>query len=160
VHANCVAVDAALASAGVDGRVQILAEPAPTAQAAADLLGVEVGAIANSLIFATAEDEPLLVLTSGAHRVDTARVAALAGTAALRRAKPEFVLAATGQPIGGVAPIGHPKPIRTFVDTALADHPKVWAAGGIPHAVFPTSYDELVRLTGGTPADVGADVRS
>ncbi|HVW40390.1 MAG TPA: YbaK/EbsC family protein, partial [Amycolatopsis sp.] len=68
-------------------------------------------------------------------------------------------LAATGQPIGGVAPVGHPAPIRTLVDTALADYPQVWAAGGIPHAVFPTSYDELVRLTGGTPADVGADVR-
>jgi prolyl-tRNA editing enzyme YbaK/EbsC (Cys-tRNA(Pro) deacylase) len=143
----------------VDGRVRILAEPAPTAQAAADLLGVRVGAIANSLIFATAEEEPLLVLTSGAHRVDTAKVAALVGTAALRRAKPEFVLAATGQPIGGVAPVGHPAPIRTLVDSALADYPQVWAAGGIPHAVFPTSYDELVRLTGGTPADVGADVR-
>jgi prolyl-tRNA editing enzyme YbaK/EbsC (Cys-tRNA(Pro) deacylase) len=159
VHANCVAVDAVLAAAGVDGRVRILAEPAPTAQAAADLLGVQVGAIANSLIFATAEDEPLLVLTSGAHRVDTAKVAALVGTAALHRAKPEFVLGATGQPIGGVAPVGHPAPIRTLVDTALADYPQVWAAGGIPHAVFPTSYDELVRLTGGTPADVGADVR-
>jgi prolyl-tRNA editing enzyme YbaK/EbsC (Cys-tRNA(Pro) deacylase) len=158
VHANCVAVDAVLEAAAVEGRVQILTAPAPTAQAAADLLGVEVGAIANSLIFATAEDEPLLVLTSGAHRVDTAKVAALAGTAALRRAKPEFVLAATGQPIGGVAPVGHRAPIRTFVDTALADYPRVWAAGGIPHAVFPTSYDELVRLTGGTPAVVGTDV--
>jgi prolyl-tRNA editing enzyme YbaK/EbsC (Cys-tRNA(Pro) deacylase) len=159
VHANCVAVDAVLAAAGVESRVRILAAPAPTAQAAADLLGVEVGAIANSLIFATAEDEPLLVLTSGAHRVDTATVAALVGTAALRRAKPEFVLAATGQPIGGVAPVGHPAPIRTLVDVALADFPQVWAAGGIPHAVFPTSYDELVRLTGGTPAQVAADGR-
>lgn len=156
MHANCEAVDATLAAAGAQGRVRILAAPAPTAQAAADLIGVEVGAIANSLIFATAEDEPLLVLTSGAHRVDTARVAPLVGTAALRRAKPEFVLAATGQPIGGVAPIGHPAPIRTLVDTALADHPQVWAAGGIPHAVFPTSFEELLRLTGGTPADVAA----
>lgn len=156
MHANCEAVDAALAAAGVPGRVRILPGPAPTAQAAADLIGVEVGAIANSLIFATAEDEPLLVLTSGAHRVDTARVAALVGTATLRRAKPDFVLAATGQHIGGVAPVGHPIPIRTLVDTALAAHPQVWAAGGIPHAVFPTSYEELVRLTGGTPAEVAA----
>lgn len=156
MHANCEAVDAALAAAGVPGRVRILPGPAPTAQAAADLIGVEVGAIANSLIFATAENEPLLVLTSGAHRVDTARVAALVGTATLRRAKPDFVLAATGQHIGGVAPVGHPAPIRTLVDTALAAHPQVWAAGGIPHAVFPTSYEELVRLTGGTPAEVAA----
>jgi prolyl-tRNA editing enzyme YbaK/EbsC (Cys-tRNA(Pro) deacylase) len=91
--------------------------------------------------------------------VDTTKVAALVGTSALRRAKPEFVLAATGQPIGGVAPVGHSTPIRTLVDVALADYPQVWAAGGIPHAVFPTSYDELVQLTGGTPADVGTDVR-
>ena len=154
MHANCVAVDAVLEAAGVAGRVRILEEAAPTAQAAAELVGVEVGAIANSLIFATAEDEPLLVLTSGAHRVDTAKVAALVGTAALHRATPEFVHAATGQRIGGVAPVGHPAPIRTLVDTALAQYPQVWAAGGIPHAVFPTTFDELLRLTGGTAADV------
>ena len=154
MHANCVAVDAVLEAAGVAGRVRILEEAAPTAQAAAELVGVEVGAIANSLIFATAEDEPLLVLTSGAHRVDTAKVAALVGTAALRRATPEFVHAATGQRIGGVAPVGHPAPIRTLVDTALAQYPQVWAAGGIPHAVFPTTFDELLRLTGGTAAEV------
>ncbi len=154
MHANCVAVDTALAAAGVTGRVRILAEPAPTAQAAAELLGVTVGAIANSLIFATADEQPLLVLTSGAHRVDTVRVAATVGTPALHRASAEFVYAATGQRIGGVAPVAHPRPIRTLVDNALAAFPQVWAAGGIPHAVFPTSFDELLRLTGGTPADV------
>jgi prolyl-tRNA editing enzyme YbaK/EbsC (Cys-tRNA(Pro) deacylase) len=154
VHENCVAVDAILESAGVAGRVRILDEAAPTAVAAASQLGVEVGAIANSLIFATAEHEPVLVLTSGAHRVDTAKVAALLGTARLTRADPEFVLAHTGQRIGGVAPVGHPAPLRTLVDVALADHPQVWAAGGIPHAVFPTSFDELVRMTAGEPAEV------
>lgn len=154
VHANCVAVDAVLAAAGADGRVQILAEPAPTAQAAARLLGVEVGAIANSLVFATAEHEPLLVLTSGAHRVDTSRVAALVNTSALHRASPEFVYDATGQRIGGVAPVGHPRPIRTLVDAALSGFAQVWAAGGIPHAVFPTTFEELLRLTGGTAAEV------
>jgi prolyl-tRNA editing enzyme YbaK/EbsC (Cys-tRNA(Pro) deacylase) len=154
MHANCVAVDAVLAAAGLPGRVRILDEAAPTAQAAADLLGVQVGAIANSLIFATGEDEPLLVLTSGAHRVDTAKVAALVGTAELRRATPEFVHAATGQRIGGVAPVGHPSPIRTVVDAALEQYPQVWAAGGIPHAVFPTTFAELVLITGGTPAEV------
>jgi prolyl-tRNA editing enzyme YbaK/EbsC (Cys-tRNA(Pro) deacylase) len=147
-------VDAVLAAAGVSGRVRILETAAPTAAAAAELVGCEVGAIANSLVFATAEDEPLLVMTSGAHRVDTAKVAALVGTAKLSRATPEFVYAATGQRIGGVAPVAHPTPLRTVVDTALADYPQVWAAGGIPHAVFPTTYDELLRLTGGRPADV------
>lgn len=154
VHPNCVAVDEILAAAGVPGRVRILPDAAPTAVAAAELLGVEVGAIANSLLFATAEDTPLLVLTSGAHRVDTDRVAALVGTARLRRATPEFVYAATGQRIGGVAPVGHPAPIRTLVDRDLAAFAQVWAAGGVPHAVFPTTFDELVLLTGGTPADV------
>lgn len=154
MHPNCVAVDAVLSAAGASGRVRVLDTAAPTAAAAAELVGCEVGAIANSLVFATAEDEPLLVMTSGAHRVDTAKVAALVGTAKLSRATPEFVYAATGQRIGGVAPVGHPAPLRTVVDTALAEYPQVWAAGGIPHAVFPTTYDELLRLTGGQPADV------
>jgi prolyl-tRNA editing enzyme YbaK/EbsC (Cys-tRNA(Pro) deacylase) len=156
VHPNCVAIDKILADAGVAGRVRILDEPAPTAVAAANLLGVEVGAIANSLLFATAEGEPLLVLTSGAHRVDTAKVAALVGTAKLKRAEPDFVYEHTGQRIGGVAPVGHPRPIRTLVDTALEPFPEVWAAGGIPHAVFPTSYRELLELTEGSPADVAS----
>jgi prolyl-tRNA editing enzyme YbaK/EbsC (Cys-tRNA(Pro) deacylase) len=154
MHPNCVAVDAALEAAGCTGRVRILDEAAPTAAAAAALVGVEVGAIANSLIFATAEDEPLLVLTSGAHRVDTDKVAALVGTSALKRADPEFVLAATGQRIGGVAPVGHPAPLRTLVDLALAEYPQIWAAGGVPHAVFPTTYVELLNLTGAQPAEV------
>lgn len=154
MHPNCLAVDAALSAAGVPGRVRILPDAAPTAAAAAALLGVAVGAIANSLVFATADQQPLLVLTSGAHRVDTGKVAALVGAAKLARATPEFVYAATGQRIGGVAPVGHPRPLRTVVDTALADYPEVWAAGGIPHAVFPTTFDELLRLTDGTAADV------
>lgn len=154
VHPNCLAVNDILERAGVEGRVQILDEAAPTAAAAAALVGVEVGAIANSLVFATAEDEPLLVLTSGAHRVDTAKVAALVGTAKLKRADAEFVHAATGQRIGGVAPVAHPRPLRTLVDVALAGHPQVWAAGGIPHAVFPTTFEELVHLTGGSAAEV------
>lgn len=155
MHPNCAAVDAVLEAAGCRGRVRLLPDAARTAVAAAEQLGVEVGAIANSLVFATAENEPVLVMTSGAHRVDTVKVAALLGTARLDRANPEFVLAATGQRIGGVAPIAHPAPLRTLVDVALADHPEVWAAGGVPHAVFPTSYEELLRLTGGSPADVG-----
>jgi len=154
VHPNCAAVDAILERAGVAGRVRILPDAAPTAAAAAAQLGVEVGAIANSLIFATAEDEPLLVLTSGAHRVDTKRVAALVGTARLQRATPDFVKNVTGQVIGGVAPVGHPKPLRTLVDIALEAYPEVWAAGGIAHAVFPTTFAELVALTGGQAVDV------
>jgi prolyl-tRNA editing enzyme YbaK/EbsC (Cys-tRNA(Pro) deacylase) len=98
--------------------------------------------------------EPLLVLTSGAHRVDTQKVADLLGVAGLDRATPEVVRAATGFAIGGVAPVGHPQPLRTLVDVALARHPVVWAAAGHPHVVFSTTYDELVRITGGHPAEV------
>lgn len=154
MHPNCEAVQAILTAAGVAGRIRILDAAAATAPAAAALVGVEVGAIANSLVFATAAGEPVLLLTSGAHRVDTAKAAALLGTSGLSRATPEFVHAATGQHIGGVAPVGHPAPLRTLVDTALERFPEVWAAGGVAHAVFPTTFAELVRLTGGTPADV------
>jgi prolyl-tRNA editing enzyme YbaK/EbsC (Cys-tRNA(Pro) deacylase) len=139
----------------VPGEVRVLPESAPTAAAAAAQLGCEVGAIANSLVFA-ADGAPLLVMTSGAHRVDTARVAALVGAAVVARADAKSVRAWTGQVIGGVAPVGHPAPIRTLVDVWLAKYDVVWAAGGHPHAVFPTSYDELLRITGGTSAEVGA----
>ncbi len=131
----------------------VLPDAVTTAAAAAAALGVEVGQIANSLVF-DADGAPLLVLTSGAHRVDTGKVAALIGAERVRRASPDFVRAATGQAIGGVAPVGHPAPLRTLVDRALEQYDEVWAAGGIPHAVFPTTFAELVRVTGGEPADV------
>jgi prolyl-tRNA editing enzyme YbaK/EbsC (Cys-tRNA(Pro) deacylase) len=139
---------------GVPGQVMELTEPAPTAAAAAAQLGCEVGAIANSLIFVV-DGEPLLVLTSGAHRVDTKRVAALLGTGKLKRADPEFVTSATGQLVGGVAPVGPPTVIRTVVDAWLGKHEVVWAGGGDKHTMFPTSLDELVRITGGLVAEVG-----
>jgi len=143
-----------LKSLDVAGEVRALPEPAPTAAAAAAQLGCEVGAIANSLVFA-ADGAPLLVMTSGAHRVDTSRVAALVGASAVARANPLSVREWTGQAIGGVAPVAHPAPIRTLVDTWLAKYDVVWAAAGHPHTVFPTSFDELLRITAGTPADVG-----
>lgn len=147
------AVAAALRSAGIEGEIVVLPDAAHTAALAAAALGVEVGAIANSLVF-WSDDEPLLVMTSGAHRVDTAALAARLGRGGIRRATPEQVLAATGQPIGGVAPSGHPSPLATIVDEDLADFPRIWAAGGTPHTVFPLTFDDLVRLTGGTVAKV------
>jgi prolyl-tRNA editing enzyme YbaK/EbsC (Cys-tRNA(Pro) deacylase) len=159
MHPNTRRVADALRAAGVAGEIRELPQPARTAASAAGQLGVEVGAIANSLVF-DADGEPVLVLTSGAHRVDTERVAGELGVAALRRATPEFVRAATGQPIGGVAPVGHPAPLRTLVDTALARYEQVWAAGGHPNTVFPTTFAELVRITGGTPAEVAEDTRT
>ena len=153
MHKTAEYVAGELAGLGVEGQVRELAEPAPTAATAAAQLGCEVGAIANSLLF-SADGEPLLVLTSGAHRVDTAKVAAELGVEKVRRADPDFVYASTGQRIGGVAPIGHPKPVHTLVDVALQSYDVVWAAAGHVHTVFPTTFDELVRITSGTPADV------
>jgi prolyl-tRNA editing enzyme YbaK/EbsC (Cys-tRNA(Pro) deacylase) len=153
MHPSAANVAAVLAQNEVPGQVTELPAAAPTAAAAAAQLGCEVGAIANSLVF-NADGEPLLILTSGAHRVDTAVVAAQLGVSSLRRADPEFVRSSTGQAIGGVAPVGHPQQIRTLVDCWLQRHDVIWAAAGHPHTVFPTSFAELVRITGGAPADV------
>lgn len=147
------AVTAALAAAGLTSEIRTLESTAKTAALAAAQLGVEVGAIANSLVF-EAEGEPLLIMTSGAHRVDTDLVARELGMTRIGRADPDFVRAHTGQAIGGVAPVGHPAKIRTVVDVALAAFPQLWAAGGHPHSVFSLSYDELVRITSGVELTV------
>ncbi|WP_141862449.1 YbaK/EbsC family protein [Kribbella jejuensis] len=152
-HPNVQKVAAALRAAGATGEIVILDEAVPTAAAAAAELGCEVGAIANSLIF-DGDGAPVLILTSGAHRVDTAKVAAELGIGKLKRATPEFVKEHTGQAIGGVAPVGHPGPVPTYVDRALEQYPVIWAAAGIPHSVFPTSYAELLTLTEGSEITV------
>jgi prolyl-tRNA editing enzyme YbaK/EbsC (Cys-tRNA(Pro) deacylase) len=154
-HPRVAEIARLLVDAGVAGQVRELSDSARTAVQAASQLGVPVGAIANSLIF-DVDGAPLLVLTSGAHRVDEAMVADLLGVPRVSRASAEFVRRHTGQPIGGVAPIGHPEPIGTLVDVELARYERVWAAAGHPHTVFPTSYDELLRLTDGTAAEVGS----
>lgn len=146
------------AALGGTGEIVLLPDSVHTAALAAEALGCEVGAIANSLLFeARSEDdgsEPVLILTSGAHRVDTALTAERIGVARLKRATPEFVREHTGQVIGGVSPLGHPAPLRTYLDAWLQRHPVVWAAAGHPAAVFATSYDELLALTGAAPVEV------
>ena len=144
---------------GGTGRIVILPDSVHTAALAAEALGCEVGAIANSLLFAATpagggEPFPVLILTSGAHRVDTALTAERLDLARLKRAAPEFVREHTGQVIGGVSPIGHPAPLATYLDPWLARHPVVWAAAGHPAAVFSTTYDELLALTGATVVEV------
>ena len=184
-----------LRAAGIDARVVVHPEPLPTAAAAAQHHGVDVGAIANSLVFiaefeeetaeagetpahslagddadgrattASAEDdpqpaapqvreEPVLIMTSGAHRVDTEHTAAVIGARRLKRASPEAVLEATGQPVGGVAPAGHPAHLQTFVDRELRHHAQLWAGGGTVEAMVPLTYTQLVDLTGGKEIDV------
>jgi prolyl-tRNA editing enzyme YbaK/EbsC (Cys-tRNA(Pro) deacylase) len=156
-HPAVARVTAVLAASGIDGRVRTLDDSARTAAQAAAALGVTPAQIANSLVFAAADGTPLLVLSSGGRRVDTTKVAAAVGAADVAMADPDFVRRHTGFAIGGVAPVGHPEPVRTLVDTALERFDEVWAAAGHPHAVFATSYRELLDLTGGEPADVGTD---
>jgi len=151
-HPAVTRVTDALRAAGATGEVRWLDDSAPTAAAAAEALGIDVGAIANSLIFVL-DGEPVLVMTSGAHRVDTTWLGEQIG-GTLGRADAALVKNATGQVIGGVAPVGHPAPLRTWIDTALADYPQIWAAAGHAHAVFPTTFDELVHLTGGVVTPV------
>ena len=142
------AVASRLNEAGIPADIRVLPEAAATAAQAAAALGVDVGAIANSLVFWRA-GRPLLVMTSGAHRVHTDALAARLGGARIARATPEQVREATGQAIGGVAPTGHPAPLETIVDAHLAQYPQLWAAAGTPHTVFPLTFEQLVLLTGG-----------
>jgi prolyl-tRNA editing enzyme YbaK/EbsC (Cys-tRNA(Pro) deacylase) len=144
---------AAHAALGGAGRIVILPDSVHTAALAAAALGCEVGAIANSLLF-DADGSPALILTSGAHRVDTAATADRIGVPGLKRATPEFVRQHTGHVIGGVSPIGHPAPVPTWVDVALRQYDEIWAAAGHPAAVFSTTYDELLALTGATEVEV------
>jgi prolyl-tRNA editing enzyme YbaK/EbsC (Cys-tRNA(Pro) deacylase) len=140
-------------SRGGTGEIVVLPDAVHTAALAAEALGCEVGAIANSLLF-DADGSPVLVLTSGAHRVDTAKVAERIGVAKLKRATPEFVREHTGQVIGGVSPIAHPAPVPTYLDSWLRRYDVVWAAAGHPSAVFSTTFDELAAMTGATEIEV------
>lgn len=162
-HPAIAKVAAALAEAGqyeaADG-IRILPAEVRTAAQAAEALGIETGAIANSLVFKAQGESgefPLLAMTSGAHRADTGTLARLIGADAVGKADPAFVRTHTGQVIGGVAPVGHPHPLTTLVDTALEQYDVVWAAAGHAKALFPTTYPALLALTGGTAADVAAE---
>jgi prolyl-tRNA editing enzyme YbaK/EbsC (Cys-tRNA(Pro) deacylase) len=127
---------------------------ARTAKAASDFLGCDVAQIANSLVFrAQPSDTALLVMSSGARRVDVDRLSAMLGEVA-GKADAQFVRERTGFAIGGVPPVGHVAAMRTFIEESLAAYPVLWAAGGHPHTVFRLTYAELVRITGGTPIGV------
>jgi len=157
-HPAVARVLSALDAAALTPTVRYLPDAVRTAAAAAQALGITPAEIANSLVFAaTGADgrvSPLLVLASGGHRVDLVKVADLAGYATIGRADPQFVRDTTGFAIGGVAPVGHLTPIRTIVDVSLDRFDTVWAAAGHSHAVFETSYAELLRITAGQPMEV------
>ena len=143
-------------SLGVKGEINILADTARTAIDAANGLGIEVGQIASSLIFKLPSGNPLLIITSGRHRVDTDLVAKNLNIPELGRADANYVKEVSGYSVGGVSPIGWiTTPEITLIDQALNDYEIVWAASGHPHAVYPTSYTELIACTGATPMVVG-----
>jgi len=164
-HPAVARVREALTAVHVTTEIVVLDGAARTAAQAAAYLGVLTAQIANSLVFAvtvqgterpdsaSADPEPLLILTSGAHRVDTSKVADLLELDTVDMASADLVREATGFVIGGVAPIGHVRPVRTLIDVSLARYDTVWAAAGHPHAVFATTYDELLRITGGHPIE-------
>jgi prolyl-tRNA editing enzyme YbaK/EbsC (Cys-tRNA(Pro) deacylase) len=146
-------VRAALAAAGLPDTVVVVDETVATAATAAAVLGCEVGAIANSLIFECG-GAPLLILASGAAKVDVKLVARQHGLPKISRASADFVLEHAGQPVGGVAPLGHKEPIRAFLDTDLARFPVLWAGAGSHQAMLSVSYEELARVTGAVPKAV------
>ena len=148
-------VIAALAEHGLTGEVHVLSDSARTAQEAASALGIEVGQIASSLIFKLPDDSPLLVITSGRHRVDTDLVAKSLGIKTLDRVDADYVKEKSGFSIGGVAPIGWLSAATILIDQALNDYEVVWAAAGHPHAVYPTTFAELIACTGAQPMVVG-----
>jgi len=144
----------ALRGAGVASRIVELPGAAHTAKLAAQFLGCELGQIANSLVFRGAQSgDAILVMSSGAKRVDTAKLAATAGEP-IAKADADFVREKTGLAIGGVAPVGHTGPVRAFVERSLSVYAEIWAAAGHPNTVFPLTYAELLRITGGVEADL------
>ena len=146
---------AALHEHGLEGEVHVLSDSARTALEAATALGIEVGQIASSLIFKLPDESPLLIITSGRHRVDADLVAKNLGIEKLDRVDADYVKEKSGFSIGGVAPIGWVSPATILIDQALNDYEVVWAAAGHPHAVYPTSYGELIECTGARPMIVG-----
>lgn len=164
-HSSVARVKAAFATHGLDPEVRKLSDSARTAVDAANALSVDVGQIASSIVFSIDHDGgrvPVLVVTSGRHRVDTDLVSSATDIGKLHRVDADFVREWSGFAIGGVSPLGwiHENELRqplTFVDLALADYSEVWAAAGHTHVVYRTTFDELVQTTGGTALAVASE---
>ena len=140
---------------GMKGEITALADSARTAKEAADALGIEVGQVASSIVFKLDDESPLLVITSGRHKVDTELVAKSLNQSKLHRVDADYVKEKSGFSIGGVSPIGWVSQATILIDEALNDYDIIWAAAGHPHSVFPTTYAELIACTGAKPMVVG-----
>jgi prolyl-tRNA editing enzyme YbaK/EbsC (Cys-tRNA(Pro) deacylase) len=152
MHPNAERVQAALRAHGCSGHVFELAASTRTSKEAAEAIGTTVAQIAKSLVFLVGAD-PVLVIASGINRVSLSKLADHLGTLALRP-DADTVKRLTGFPIGGIPPVGHATPPRVLIDIDLIHHPEIWAAAGTPNAVFRTTPEELVRITGGEVVEV------
>ena len=148
-------VQALMKELGMKGEITALADSARTAKEAADALGIEVGQVASSIVFKLDDESPLLVITSGRHKVDTDLVAKNLNQSKLHRVDADYVKEKSGFSIGGVSPIGWVSTATILIDQALNDYDVIWAAAGHPHSVFPTTYAELIACTGATAMVVG-----
>ena len=159
MHPTTARVAAALAAAGLEPEIREFSNATRTAQQAADMLGVPVGAIVKSLCF-LADGVPVMALVSGANRADLHKIQRLLGAASVTRADADTVRAATGFAIGGVPPVAHARPLRLILDRDLMRYDQLWAAAGTPHSVFRITPAQLLDLTGGELADVAEEVAS
>ncbi len=148
-------VRATLEKSGFTSEIRVLSESARSAAEAATGLGIEVGQVASSIVFKLPTGDPLLVITSGRHRVDTHLVAHKLGVEKLHRADADYVKQVSGFAIGGVSPLAWTSTPTILIDIALSDYEIVWAAAGHPHAVFSTTYGQLISITEATPMVVG-----
>jgi len=153
MHPNVARVVAAAREAGLEIAVERFPEGTRTAADAARAVGCEVGQIVKSLVF-VADETPIVTLVSGANRVDLDRLAVAVGAGAVRKADGDEARAATGFPIGGVPPFGHAGAVTVLVDDDLMAHQMLWAAAGLPDAVFAIAPDDLLRISGGRRADL------
>lgn len=154
-HPTVARVVAAAASAGLAIKVKRFPEGTRTAADAARAVGCQVAQIVKSLVF-MADGEPVIALVSGADRLDPARLAAAMGATSVRRADGDEVRAATGFAIGGVPPVGHARPVTVLIDERLLAHDLVWAAAGLPDAVFRASPRALQAAAGARVAALAA----
>ena len=154
MKASVARVVEALHAAGLDVEIKEFAESTRTAEEAASAVGATVGQIVKSLVF-IAEGVPVLALVSGSNRADTAKLAQLAG-ATIRRADADTVRRVTGFSIGGVPPVGHTTPLRSYLDRDLLQYDIVWAAAGTPNAVFAVAPRDLERIASAQVVDLAA----
>lgn len=153
VHVNVLRVIEAAAALGLNITPQTFPDGTRTAQEAADAIGVQVGQIVKSLIFAV-DGEVVLAYVSGANQLDESKLALAAGGAICQRVDADVVRSVTGFPIGGVPPFGHSTPLRVFIDPDLLQYDEVWAAAGTWHDVFGIEPHKLMEASGGEITDL------